>query len=333
MVCKPRTCDIDFPNRCMLKCRMCHFGENAQSVKPQEGLSKEKYREFLCELKSFVDEDFQISFGGGEPLLYSQNLFDIAEICKELSFKSYFPTNAFLLDEEMAHKIAQSGISSLGISLESLNKQTHDYIRGKDGCWDQVMKALDYLKKYCPQVSVNILTIIMGLNLDEIIDLAKWVCNNPYLEGIVFQAIQKPFGAHCSDDWYELDAYSGLWIKDISRGNTVIEELIKIKASDEGKNKISNSIVQLRLFQEYFRDPAGMKRISRCHMGDGVIRLDWNGDVVICGDMDRIGNITENGIKDIWYSQKADEVRNQIVECKKGCHNLINCFQDQTEGG
>ena len=55
----------------------------------------------------------------------------------------YFST--YLIDEDMAKRIADSGLNVLAISLESLNPKTHNYLRGKDDVFSRAMKAIEYL--------------------------------------------------------------------------------------------------------------------------------------------------------------------------------------------
>ena len=325
---KPKQCDLSLPNQCMLKCKICNFWKNDILFQDANWLKAEDYKKLFYELRKFVDDQFLISFGGGEPLLYVEKLLDIAKTCKDLGFRSYFPTNAYLIDDAMAKRIAEAGIFSMGISLDSISRETHDFLRGRDGCWERAMRAIELLKKYSPELSINILTVIMEPNLEGIIDLTKWVYNNSKLDGIVFQAIQKPFNADCPDNWYELEEYAGLWPKDSSRVNAVIEELLTLRRTRERAFKISNAVAQLELFKLYFNNPGSFVKPNRCHLGDGIIRIDCFGNVMLCSEMDFIGNIKKNDICKIWHSRQAGETRMRISECSKNCYHLVNCYYD-----
>jgi MoaA/NifB/PqqE/SkfB family radical SAM enzyme len=311
----------------MLKCKMCHFWENDISFQDANWLSVKEYKNFFYDLREFVDDSFLISFGGGEPLLIT-NLFDILKICREIGFRSYFPTNAYLIDNRIAKKIAEADVFSIGISLDSINRETHDFLRGKEGCWQRAMRAIELLEKNCPDILINILTIITEANLEEIIDLTEWVYNHPRLHGIVFQAIQRPFNAHCPENWYELQEYAGLWPTDTAKVNSIIDELIALRFSCKKAFKICNPISQLELFKLYFANPRQFVKPARCHLGDNVVRIDCFGNVILCNEMDSIGNIKETNIRQIWYSQRAEEIRMRIYNCNKNCHHLVNCFYD-----
>lgn len=322
---KPVQCDIGLPNRCMFKCRMCHYWKDDLSPQEPDWLTREEYEGLIYDLRDFTDTPFAVTLGGGEPLL-SRDLFGILKICKDAGFKTYFPTNAYLLDETAAKNIAASGVASIGISLDSINRKIHDFLRGKEGSWERAMKAIEFLEKYCPETLINILTVIMGANLQEIVDLTKWAYYHPGIQGIFFQAVQRPFNAECPENWRNMEEYDGLWPADISRLNSVIDELIFLKQNNTRGFKISNPVSQLELFKLYFDDPQQFVKPAGCNLGENIIRIDCTGNVILCGEMGHAGNIREANIRDIWYSQKADDIRARIHNCKRNCHHLINCY-------
>ena len=322
-----KQCDLSLLNRCILRCRMCNIWQLNESPETPGLLTAGDYRKFLYEIRELAADPFIVSIGGGEPLL-SEMLFEIAGICKELGFKTSFPTNAFLIDKNMAERIHAAGISSLGISLDSLNEETHDYLRGKDGTWKRAIQAIDILKKHSPELSINILTVIMEPNIDGIINLAKWVNANDNLNGIVFQAIYRPPNASCGDNWQDSDDYRDLWPRDIALVNAVIEELIALRANNKRGFKICNPVVQLEIFKRYFNNPLELGMGRRCHLGKDVVKIDIRGNVLFCTEMDSLGNIKQSSIRRLLNSPAADELRNRMRNCSKNCHEFLNCFYD-----
>lgn len=321
-----RQCDIALPHRCMLRCKMCNIWKDGSSVYGYRKLEIKDYERFLEGLREFVDDPFMISFGGGEPLL-SEDLLEIIKICSKKGFNTYFPTNAYLLDDAMAIKIAQAKVSSIGISLDSIEPQMHDLIRGKTGAWQKVMEALQFLHERCPSIHINIMTVIMGMNLDGVLNLVKWVNKHSFLHSIVFQAVQKPFSANVDDCWYEYAEYADLWPKDISKVESIIDELITlIKIHHFNCFKIGNPIPQLELFKLYFNNPQNFLKPRRCHVGENAIQVDTSGNIALCSKMEFIGNMKDGNIAEIWHSRKAEEVYNRISACNNNCHHLVNCF-------
>jgi hypothetical protein len=43
-----------------------------------------------------------------------------------------------------------------------------------------------------------------------------------------------------------------------------------------------------------------------------------------------IGNICRENIQEMWYSEKAQQLRQRMKECKHNCNFLINCYKDET---
>ena len=46
----------------------------------------------------------------------------------------------------------------------------------------------------------------------------------------------------------------------------------------------------------------------------------------MCFMYNRIGNIMKDRLTDVWGGSKAEDVRQDIYNCKVNCHQLINCF-------
>ena len=158
--------------------------------------------------------------------------------------------------------------------------------------------------------------------------VTNWVYRHPGLHGVVFQAIQKPLGEDCPDNWYESPEFAQLWPKDGTRVNEIIDELVSLRRNNERGFKICNPVGQLQLFKRYFSNPAGFVKPFRCHLGTDVMQVDAFGNLILCNAMGFVGNIKESGIEQLWYSQEAGRTREQIHNCAKNCYHLVNCFYD-----
>ena len=329
MTVKIKQCDLSISNRCMMRCKMCDIWKRNTDLHDPYRLTVDEYKKIFCELRQHANNPFSLTFGGGEPLLRT-DLLDIIKIGASLGFKTHFSTNGYLIDETMAMRISDSGVSSIGISIDSLDSSIHDSLRGREGCWEKAMNAVTLLKKHCSKkTQINILTIIMSKNIEGIIDLTRWVSNNPAISGIIFQALGKPPTNNSGDNWYELEEYAELWPRDLHRLNSVIDELILLAGSREENFKIANSIAQLELFKKYFNDPANFVKPSKCHLGNEVVIIDYCGYILLCNSMDPIGNIRERPLHEIWNSAKAEEIRGKIANCDRSCYFLINYSYDR----
>ena len=300
----PRFCDIVITNRCLLKCKMC---KSWQCGPQSNELTFAEAKKFVQSLSEFVKEPLEINVMGGEPL-WKDWCLDLCSFISEKGFKSIISTNAYLIDEDMAKRIADSGLSVLAISLESLNPNTHNYIRGKDDVFSKVMQAIEYLQKYCgSKLTLTILTIIMEKNLDEILKLTEWVNQNKALQNISFLALLETGLVAQRHNWFKSQVYKDLWPQDIEKVYRLIDQLIKLRRSGY---KIWNPISQLDALKDYYTEPDKFMQDTEYRVNDYIIDLDENGSIYLSGDI--LGNVREDDLKQLWFSDKANQIRRKI---------------------
>jgi MoaA/NifB/PqqE/SkfB family radical SAM enzyme len=101
-----------------------------------------------------------------------------------------------------------------------------------------------------------------------------------------------------------------------------------------------NPVSQLATWGDYFRDPingvGGQLGAARpdddrprqpCRIGHTHLYLAANGDVHLCWDYPPIGNIKHDSIPELWYSDKAEELRDRIARCTRPC--TVSCLLDR----
>lgn len=302
----PRFCDIVIATKCVLKCKMCKAWQCGD--KPNE-ISFEEAKLFVRSLAGFVKFPLEINVMGGEPLLKDWCL-DLCSYIDQVGFKSIISTNAYLIDEEMAKKIAASKLGVLAISLESLNHATHDFYRGTPGSFDKIMRAIEHLNKYCKgKMAMTILTIIMEKNLDELLELVEWVNKNDLFVNISFLALLETGLVHPRENWFKKPEYWDLWPQDTNKLYRLVDELICLRKKGY---KIWNPISQLEAFKSYYTEPDKFMKETKYRVHDYIIDLDENGTIYLSGEP--LGNIREDNVQELWYSQKASQIRQKIDE-------------------
>lgn len=107
---------------CNLNCSYCHFYANKRDEKTtcinEELLST--YIDLINYANKIKNQNIQIRFSGGEPLLLGEKLFYLAdEIYYRTGIHPYVLTNGILLDEKMVANAKHSSISAFVISLEN----------------------------------------------------------------------------------------------------------------------------------------------------------------------------------------------------------------------
>ncbi len=320
---KPGFCCFAVTDDCMLRCKMCQKWKGEEVIRQHPAATLEEWKKAAASLRTVVDKGFEIDIGGGEALMVKW-LWELVKYCSGLGFKMAIASNGYLLDKDMAKRIADSGLHSMILSLDSLKPEKHDFFRGVPGVYDRVMRAIELLHKHCPDLHVGICSIIMDANLDEIIPLANWVNSDPRLKSILFMAAMQPNNTPVKEKWYkggELDLH---WPKDTDKAVKVVEELIHLR------NKgflVGNSVQQLMAFQAYYRHPDRFVKIGQCNMNKGV-HVSSIGDIFLCYRWDHLGNIKKDDLATALYSEVAENARKKILGCKDNCHFLLNCYYE-----
>ncbi|MCP8311285.1 MAG: radical SAM protein, partial [Candidatus Methylarchaceae archaeon HK01M] len=120
---------------------------------------------------------------GGEPLIV-KDLFKILDFAKKKGFITTMNTNASLLKKK-----AESLSESLDFAFVSLDypNNYHDYIRGRTGSFDEVVKGVRSLLEL-GKTRVTLVTTISKLNFDKIEAMAHFAADLGV--GISYNAVE-----------------------------------------------------------------------------------------------------------------------------------------------
>jgi MoaA/NifB/PqqE/SkfB family radical SAM enzyme len=287
----------------------------------------EQKKRFVRSLRGMVDSGFEFHLSGGEPLM-TEGILDLVKfIADERYYKTNLVTNGFLINESMAENIVSSGLNTLTISLDGITPETHDFIRGMKGSYERIMKAIEYLDKFRKgkKLKISILTIIMEHNLNEILKLVEWVQQDKRIEMISFQAITKPLCEEKDDLWFTKEKNRLLWPQDTQKASAIME---KLKALRLNGYKIGNHPNHFLHFREYFKDPNKFLKKIKCNLGDYEFHIDPYGKTFFCLLTEPIGDIKTDNLPEIWFSRRTQKIRENVYNCKKNCHIMVNCFYE-----
>ena len=169
---EPAFCCFGIVDECFLRCKMCHKWKPDFYSQGRARPSISQWRKAIASLRTMVGDNFLINFGGGEALLL-EGLLDLVSFATDEGFRTNIASNGSLIEEKVAREISVSGLSSINLSLDSMNEATHDYLRGTPGVHKKVMKAIECLDKYCPQdFEIIICCAIYDINMEEVISVA-----------------------------------------------------------------------------------------------------------------------------------------------------------------
>jgi len=317
---RPKFCVIEVSHRCMFQCKMCGYWMSKED--PEELQLRHLYK-FISSLKEFAGMPFEMNLSGGETLM-KEGMLDLVEFIAEQGFRFSMVSNGYLMDKAVAKRIADSGLSFLALSLESLDGNIHDFLRGTKGAHKKVMEALGYLSAYRGKLqNLTLQTIIMGPNLEGILDLVDWARGREL--SLSFIAVTRPNMVPPDAAWYKKKEYDFLWPQDIRKVHSVLDELIRLKKMGR---RIDNPIGQLERYKSYFSDPEKFVKETACSLGDDMMLVNPKGDVYLCCEMESVGNIKESDVGQIWTSQKAEHVREKIRRCRTNCTGMVNCYKE-----
>lgn len=149
---------------CNLQCPYCYVGSD-----------RNKQELTTAEWKSVIDQlPFYslVTLVGGEPLI-RQDFIEIFQYAsKKLLGKVHVVTNGILLNDEIISAFKKYHLLLLSVSLDGYG-ETHDRNRGKEGIFDKVVSNLENLKIKNKKQMVDIKTIVLENNLEDILKLYK----------------------------------------------------------------------------------------------------------------------------------------------------------------
>jgi len=321
---KPKMCNLSITLSCMLRCKICYHWQNDEKNIKRPNL--DEWKKFIHSLRGEVASDFAIAFGGGEPLLFPDELIELISFSSSLGFTTALSTSGHTINKEYTERLVRTGLDNINLTIFSLNSNVHDFLRGVNGSLAKVLSVISYLKLFSDTLSIGINTIIMKPSLDDLQNLTEWVNNDSRLAGIYFQAIARPFHTPFVEEWYKTERYQFLWPDDLCKLENVIDALIALKQKGY---RISNTVSQFITFKSFFTSPSNFIKPFTCNLIRGsFFTIDSDGTMKICPYMESLGKITEGNFQQLWYSDRAEKAREKIRQCKTNCHHLINCWYE-----
>ena len=115
----------------------------------------------------------QFVISGGEPLIYP-NFDEIVKAIDPQKFYITTDTNGWCLDWKRAKHLKSIGVDKVQVSIDSLDRETHDKFRGREGSWELAINAI----RNCKQVGLRVIvqTVIdkHRVHSQELIDFIEY---------------------------------------------------------------------------------------------------------------------------------------------------------------
>lgn len=330
----PILIDISLTKKCNLHCDYCSALASSDYDDSQE-LTVEEYKNIFDQIDKM--HVHRISLGGGEPFV-RKDFFDILELATQHKFATVINTNATLIDEEVALKLAKYNFSRICVTLDGSRKETHEKHRGKN-TFEKVIKGINILKKY--ELPVSTLFTLNSDNADDLINTIKLneKLGMKYMTAMVVCPTGRASGGDLlldQEKWYPLF----MKLTEMKKNNE-IKLNFKIVPPNEssvfwtfyypleyyGKTEL------LYLWKQNENVFPENREIS-CQAGVKALSIDQNGDIYGCDLMMGIpefvaGNLRENTIQEIWNNSSVFKkfrefdfrnIKGKCSECgKKWC--------------
>jgi radical SAM protein with 4Fe4S-binding SPASM domain len=266
---------------CNLKCSHCYI--NAADQKLENELTTE-------EGKRLIDQICEVSrplliLSGGEPLL-RPDVYELIEYGSSKGLKMGLGSNGSLIDDVVAKKLKEAGITTVSISLDSHIAAQHDDFRGVIGSWEKAVNAIKVLHDNNILVQVN--TSLTHDNYDQIDDIMRF---------------SESIGVENFHLFFLVPTGRGVKLDDISPQK--YEHMITTTFAKVQKYRLN---VRPSCAPQFMRIAQSMgldmrQWIRGCIAGMYYCRIYPNGDITPCPYLPvKVGNVREKSFKEIWQN-------------------------------
>lgn len=292
----PLSVQLDLTYTCNERCVHCYLDHEDHGE-----MSTTEIRDVLDQMASAGV--FFLNISGGE-IFMRKDFFEILEHARKLQFSVKLKTNAVMIRDEKARRIAELGVESVQISLYSHIAATHDAITKLPGSFKRTIEGTKYLQKH--GVKVSFANVLMAHNADD-------------YKGVQALAIEMGVG-------YNLDAT----ITPMMDGDRSILSLNIDSARLSGV--FHDATLLGDQAEVMLAAPSGPTPLEEayetlpCSAGHTACYVSPYGDVYPCVQFPyKVGNVREQKFIDVWRdSQQLNEVRSIRVSDLQGCSSCVH---------
>jgi SynChlorMet cassette radical SAM/SPASM protein ScmF len=289
---------------CNLRCRHCWIAPRYVADAQETSLYLD-----IALFKTVIEQAkplglASVKLTGGEPILHP-NFFELLEFIKKNDIVLSIETNGTLCDERLANAIRSCKQPFVSVSLDGANPESHEFVRGVEGSFNQALKGLGHLVN--AGLKTQIIMSVMSHNKNELADIVH-LAETIGVGSVKFNLIQPTSRGKTMHDSGQVPT---------------IEELVALGKWVETELRPST---KLRLFYSH---PLAFRPLNRIFEGDGsgsstcgiltALGVLSDGSYALCGIGSVLkefifGNIQHDDLKTLWERHPILlELRNGIA--------------------
>ncbi len=319
-----------FKPQCTFQCNHCNIGSTQTS---KDILDIEQRKAIIDRLAKWPGTQWTINFVGGE-LFLNPLIIDLINYSNARGFKTTLTTNGGPITKDLVPSICESGLSYLSFSLDSVNPNTHDEIKGKAGCHTHLLSIVESFLTRNDRPKIYLNTLIQKQNTEDLIDLIN-LCIQKSIDGISFQPIAPP-ALFSPNEGQTLINKIKLTLKLpltwnesaklLPTSSTITTVLQKIIALKKAGAPVINSNQDLHDFLLYFSSPEKYYKKKTCTACDSISVMP-DGSLKLCPSGKTLGNIFKDDIHKCYSSNLSKNEMNKIRNCDHPCL-VLSLFKD-----
>ncbi len=295
---------------CTCKCAFCDRWIDGPS-KIQQELTYD-------EITDMIDQAYDlgvriITLSGGEPLV-KKDILKAMLYARKKGMITNTTHNGTLVNEKNVHEILRA-FDVINISLDSLNREKHDEIRGVKGTYDKAMRTIKLLKKYSRNTTIQIQSVLTSENQKDLIKINKKFSKkgiNTY-----FQPIHDGLD---NDFKVSKQKFKNFDLKQLKDDHKLLVQ-----------NYVYPNLLTKLAFKKYYEksldfiiDNNSTKKCFNCFGGSMSFFINPYGEVYPCDPLRiSMGNIKDRPLVSIWKDKKSAEIRKQIKN--RNCNCWLLC--------
>lgn len=250
--------------------------------------------------------------------------FELAAFCYDNEIDWGVITNGSTLNKAHVRALLAARPLNIDVSIDSLTAETHDSLRGISGSMAKVRQGVERLVKERQRVAASTVMrlkpTVTRQSLDTLPDIVEWAAHLDFVL-VDFSPVRL----------WRRDQIAALYPQTQQEMHR-LKEIIAILIRQKGEGApIETSIEKLQAMIDHFEGKPSQQGVGQCRVGLRSINIRPNGDVDHCWKFNRIGNVRDANIADIWKASVRKELVTQTVACDKFktiCAN--SCFAHRT---